>query len=152
MNEVSVQANDLITMSVSEVERVRELEQVMLTMPQAEIPTKQLLHAGMYVRTMFVAAGVTVVGAFMKCATTLIISGDMKVYVGKETIELKGYNIIPASANRKQAGYAITDTYVTMLFPTNAKTVEEAEEEVTDEADKLMSRKDGSNNIMVTGE
>lgn len=152
MNNLSVQTSNLITMSSDEIEKVRELERVILTMPQAEIPTKQLLHAGMYARTMFVAAGVTVVGAFMKCATTLIISGDMKVYIGKETVELKGYNIVPASANRKQAGYAITDTYVTMLFPTNAKTVEEAEEELTDEVDKLMSRKGGNNNIMVTGE
>lgn len=152
MNPLAVQTNDIITMSECEVERVRDLERVILTMPQAELPTKQLLHAGMYARTMFVAAGITVTGAFMTCATILIISGDMLVYVGKETVELKGYNIIPASANRKQAGYAIADTYVTMLFPTKAKTIEEAEEEFTDEADKLMTRKGGDNEMVITGE
>lgn len=152
MSELSVQPNNIITMSGDEVEKVRELERMILTMPQAELPTTQLLHAGMYARTMFVAAGVTVTGAFMTCPTVLIISGDMLVYAGKETLELKGYNIIPASANRKQAGYAITDTYVTMLFPTKAKTIEGAEEEFTNEADRLMTRNGGSNDIIVTGE
>lgn len=150
MNEVSLQ-NSITTMSAYEIEKVRELEKTILTLPQAELPTTQVLHAGMYVRNMFVAAGVAVTGAFMKCPTILIISGHMLVYIGKETIEFKGYNIIPAGANRKQAGYAITDTNVTMLFPTKAKTIEEAEEEFTDEADKLMSRKSGSNDIVVTG-
>lgn len=152
MNELAVFADKIAPMSTSEIDKVREFETIILTLPQVEIPIKQLLHTGMYARTMFVPAGVTVVGAFMKCATILIISGDMKVYIGEKTLELSGYNIIPASANRKQAGYAITDTFVTMLFPTKAKTIEEAEEEFTDETDKLMSRHGGSNHTVVTGE
>lgn len=152
MSELSVGTKNIIMMNAYEVEKVRELERVILTMPQAELPTTQVLHAGMYVRNMFVAAGVTVTGAFMKCPTILIISGHMLVYIGSETVEFKGYHIIPAGANRKQAGYAFADTNVTMLFPTKAKTIEEAEEEFTDEADKLMSRKGGSNDITVTGE
>ena len=149
MNELAVCIDKIAPMSISEIDRVREFEAVILTLPQAELPTTQLLHAGMYARTMFVRAGVTVVGAFMQCATILIISGDMKVYIGAETVEFHGYNIIPASAGRKQAGYAITDTYVTMLFPTEAKTIEEAEEEFTDEADKLITRNGGTNQITV---
>lgn len=151
MNEVSVQSN-IVSMSADEIEKVRQLEAAILAMPQAELPTTQVLHAGMYARNMFVAAGVTVTGAFMKCPTVLIISGHMLVYIGKETVEFKGYHIIPAGANRKQAGYAVTDTNVTMLFPTKAKTIEEAEEEFTDEANKLISRNGGTNDIIVTGE
>lgn len=152
MNELIVSTDGIAAMSISEIGKVRQLEAMILTMPQVDIPIKQLLHAGMYARTMFVRAGVTVVGVFMQCATILIVSGDMKVYIGNDTLDLKGYNIIPASANRKQAGYAMTDTYVTMLFPTKAKTIEEAEEEFTDEADKLLSRHGGTNEIVVTGE
>ena len=151
MNEISVQTNRIASMTDGEIGKVRELEAALLALPQAELPTTQVLHAGMYVRNMFVAAGITVTGAFMKCPTILIISGHMLVYIGNETVEFKGYNIIPAGANRKQAGYAVTDTNVTMLFPTNAKTIEEAEEEFTDEADKLMSRNGASNNTLVTG-
>lgn len=152
MNELATKPRKIAPMTWPEIGKVREFEKVVLSLPQVEIPTKQLLHAGMYARTMFVAAGVTVIGAFMRCATILIVSGDMLVYIGEETIELNGYNVISASANRKQAGYAITDTYVTMLFPTKAETIEEAEEEFTDEADKLMSRHGGNNDKVVTGE
>lgn len=148
MNQIA----NISQMSVCEIEKVRELERVMLTMPQVDLPTTQVLHAGMYARNMFVATGVTVTGAFMKCPTMLIISGHMLVYIGSETVEFKGYHIIPAGANRKQAGYAVTDTNVTMLFPTKAKTIEEAEEEFTDETNKLMSRNGSSNDVWVTGE
>lgn len=152
MSELSV-VNGIATMSEQAIERVRELERVILTMPQAELPTQQTLHAGMYARTMFVKAGVTVTGALMKCPTILIISGHMLVYIGSETVEFDGYHILPTGANRKQAGYAITDTFVTMLFPTKAKTIEEAEDEFTDEAAGLMSRKGNNiNDIVVTGE
>ena len=152
MNELTVCSDKIITMNVSEINKVRELEAIILTMPQVEIPTQQLLHAGMYARTMFVPAGTTVTGAFMTCPTILIISGNFKVYIGSETLSLSGYNIIPAKANRKQAGYAISDTFVTMLFPTNAKTIEQAEEEFTNETDKLMSRNSDKNYITITGE
>lgn len=146
MNELA----KINSMTTQEIDRVRELESVMLTMPQAELPTTQVLHAGMYARNMFVKAGVTVTGAFMKCPTILIISGHMLVYIGSETVEFKGYHIIPAGANRKQAGYAVEDTNVTMLFPSKATTMAEAEEEFTDEAEKLITRKSGSNDVVVT--
>lgn len=152
MHELSTQENKINSMAVWAVDKVRELEKAILAMPQVDLPTQQTLHAGMYARTMFVKAGVTVTGAFMKCPTILIISGHMLIYIGTETVEFKGYHIVPAGANRKQAGHAIADTYVTMVFPTKAKTIEGAEEEFTDEVDKLMSRNGASNDIVVTGE
>lgn len=152
MHELTVQENKINSMSAQEIEKVCELERAILALPQVDLPTQQTLHAGMYARTMFVKAGVTVTGSLMKCATILIISGRMQVYVGNNSIEFEGYHIIPAAAGRKQAGYAIEDTHVTMLFPTKAKTIEEAEEEFTDEVDKLISRNGGSNDIVVTGQ
>jgi hypothetical protein len=42
---------------------------------------------------------------------------------------------------------------MTMIYPTSAKTVEEAESEVFGELDQLMSRKDGNrNSVTVTRE
>ena len=47
----------------------------------------------------------------------------------------------------------IADTRVTMIFPTTARTVEEAEAEFTEEADGLCSRRDPtSNHVVITGE
>lgn len=151
MNELAIRPG-ISAMSVQEIDKVFALEKALLEMPQVELPTKQVLHAGMYARDMFVKAGVTVTGALMKCPTILIISGRMLVYIGNDTVEFEGYHIIPASAGRKQAGFAIEDTHVTMLFPTQAKTIEEAEKEFTDEVDKLMSRNGKSRNeTIVTG-
>ncbi len=56
-----------------------------------------------------------------------------------------------ASAGRKQAYIAHKDTFLTMSFKTNAKTVEEAEAEFTDDHERLMSR-NGVNKIVITGE
>jgi hypothetical protein len=42
---------------------------------------------------------------------------------------------------------------MTMIFPTSAQTVEEAENEIFGEADQLLSRKDGSGDtITITGQ
>ena len=82
-------------------------------------------------------------GALIKIATLLIAHGDVEVFIGDSTLELNGYNVLPASANRKQAFMTKSETHLTMVFPSQAKTVEEAENEFTDEVDALMSRRTG---------
>ena len=99
-----------------------------------------------------VPAGVAITGALMKIPTMLILSGDFVIYIDDVPVELHGYNVFTGCANRKQAGYALTDTNVTMIFPTQAKTVEEAEEEFTEECHLLFSRyPDAINHTMITG-
>ncbi len=120
--------------------KVRRLEEVVLGLPQTRIDTSQVLHAGMYARTVMIPAGVVLTGALIKIAPLLIVEGDVLVYVGGETIELNGYNVLAADANRKQAFVAKTDTYLTMVFPSSAHTTEEAEDEFTDEAHMLTTR------------
>jgi hypothetical protein len=79
----------------------------------------------------------------------LIVHGHCIVYIGDQSKELHGYNVLAASAGRKQAFIAVTDTYLTMIFVTDAKTVAEAEDEFTDEAHLLFSRApDAINHIM----
>ena len=100
-----------------------------------------------------VPAGVLMTGALVKRATILIISGCMRVRIGDETVDVDGYHVFAGSAHRKQAGLAITDTWVTMLFATEADSIEEAECEGTDDAEKLFSRKENAvNDFVITGE
>lgn len=140
-------------MDANSIDRVRELEQIVLSAPQVETPTTHTLHSGVYTRTIMISAGVILTGALIKIATTLIVCGDVAVYVGDKSIRLNGYNVYAASANRKQAFVAYTDTYITMIFKTYVKTVEEAEEQFTDDAHRLMSRHtDALNNFIITGE
>jgi hypothetical protein len=88
----------------------------------------------------------------IKIDTLVIVVGDATWYLG-EPVRLTGYNVVPAVRNRKQAVLAHDTTYITMLFPTQATTVEEAEVEFTDEVDLLASHKDPDNNVVyITGD
>jgi hypothetical protein len=95
--------------------------------------------------------GVLLTGALIKISTLLIISGEVIVYIDSKPVKLSGYNVFPAASKRKQAFLAITDTYLTMIFKTNSRSTQEAEEEFTDESHLLSSRRLGAkNDILIT--
>lgn len=140
-------------MSDDAVRAVRGLEAEMMKLPQIEVFTEHLIHGGIYARTVCLRAGVLIAGALIKRATVLIVQGDCTVFTGDAAVDLRGYHVLPASAGRKQVFRAHTDTMLTMLFPTEARTAEEAEAEFTDEADLLVSRREPeSNHVIITGE
>jgi hypothetical protein len=136
-----IDSPSLPAMSVDALEKVRRVEACLMEMPQADIPTAHLLHAGLYARTIRIPAGVVLTGALIKLATVLVLSGRATVYTGNEALELCGYHVLPASAGRKQVFVAHEDTDLTMLFPSTALSVEDAEAEFTDEAHLLLSRR-----------
>jgi hypothetical protein len=153
MSDVALVRQHIAPMGDVAIENVRRLENLAREMPQVAISTDHTLHAGMYARTVFVPAGVMITGVMIKIATLLIVHGDVVVYVEGGPMQLRGYTVLPASAGRKQAFVAQTDAWLTMVFPTDAKTVEEAERQFTDEIDRLSSRRDaGSNSTTITGE
>lgn len=141
-------------MAESAIEQVRVIEQYLATLPQAPIRTHHVLHGGTYTRTIMIPAGVMLAGALIDVATTLVVCGECQVLLGEDHVaRLSGYNVLPASAHRKQAFMAITDTYLTMMFATNAQTIAQAEDHFTREAHLLMSRQPGHENItIITGE
>lgn len=147
----AVQVNSLPAMTSNAVARVRALESEVLQLEQKPIATHHLIHAGLYHRTICIPAGVVLTGALIKRATTLIFHGDATIATGEDTIRVTGHHVLAGAAHRKQAFLAHADTWLTMSFPTAAKTVEQAEEEFTDEAHLLFSRH-GENVINITGE
>lgn len=143
-------------MSSQAIENVRALEAITKQLPQLEISTHHVLHGGMYARTIMIPAGAVLTGVYIRVQTTLIVNGDASVYLGGEQdaeIRIVGHHVMAASAGRKQAFVAHDDTMLTMVFATNATTIEQAEDEFTDEAHLLMSRQSGhQNTIIITGE
>ena len=138
--------------SKAAIDSARAVAEFTSELPQINLVTHHVLHAGMYARTIRMPADTVITGALIKIPTVLILSGDATV-ISDETIRLSGYGVIPASAHRKQVFIAHADTDLTMIFPTNAKTVEEAEAEFTDEVDLLISRARGERDvIIITGE
>lgn len=153
MNEILTSSFRIAPNSDLELEQVRDIQGVLLSLPQVEIPTHHVLHGGMYARTITIPAGIAIAGVFVQVPTVLIVSGHVSVLANGETIEINGYQVIPASAGRKQAFVAHTDTEMTMIFATTAKTVREAEAEFTSEPELLASRQDCATNItIITGE
>jgi len=142
MNEPAAPRLHIAPMSVATIERVRELESLVATLPQLAIPTDHVFHAGIYARTVMVRAGAVITGVLIKIPTLLIVNGDAILHTERGPIEVQGYNVIPAAAGRKQALFAITDTHLTMIFATATESIDVAEREFTDETDMLMSRKE----------
>lgn len=122
------------------IERVRRVEKLSRNFPQLKIPVEHLLHGGMYVRTVKIPKGVMITGALIELATTLIISGHAMIHTGESWVEREGYHVIAAEAGRKQIFVALSEVNLTMFFPTAAKTVKDAEEQFTNEADLLQNR------------
>ena len=152
MNNLAV-SNAIPPMSAESINKVRQLEDCILKCPQADIPVEHVIHAGVYARTITIPAGIVLTGALIKIPTLLVVSGRSRVFLGDGTIEITGQHVIPASAGRKQAFYAIENTSITMIFHTQAKTVQEAEKEFTDEYERLTSNKSETTNIInITGE
>lgn len=139
-------------MSPSAISRVQAFEAEELKRPQLPVLTSHVIHAGVYYRTVMIQKGTNMTGALIKIPTTLTLCGDAWVDVGAdEPVRIRGYHVMPAAAGRKQAFRAVDDTYLTMSFRTDAKTVAQAEEEFTSEAYRLASRRN-VNIVEITGD
>ena len=111
-------------------------------MPLVDIETEHHLHAGVYSRTIYVPAGVVVVGLTVECPTQLICHGHFRLTDGASVQEFNGVHIFEGERGRRAAVYAVDDSTFTMLFATNAKTVEEAEREFTSTPERLLTNKE----------
>lgn len=152
MNSLVVQ-QARVASTLKSIEKVRGVETMIRAMPQVAIETTHIIHGGMYARTAKIPAGTLITGTEIKIATMLIVHGSASIYGAEKTIEVIDGAVLAASAGRKQAILARTDIELTMLFPTKAVTVEDAEAEFTDELDLLSSRdKSAINHIIITGE
>jgi hypothetical protein len=126
----------------ADVEAIRRFEkEVMLRVPQADIPIEHHLHAGLYVRSSVVPAGMIATNVCIKIPTVVIISGSVLVSNGKFVQDIEGNQVILAFAGRKQVFCTRKETFITMCFATQAQTIEEAEAEFTDEVELLTSRR-----------
>lgn len=152
MSSIKSTAPSLPTMTSDDVEKVRRLETQLRDLEQVPIRTDHHFHAGLYSRTIHIPAGVLLTGALIRIPTLLIVSGHGSVFTGGEPLELCGYHILPGHAGRKQAFLAHADTDFTMIFATQATTVEQAEVEFTEETHLLMSRQQNGDMIFIAGE
>ena len=140
-------------MAEDAIHRARRLEDTLRQLPQIELETLHTIHGGIYSRTIVIPAGTVMTGVLIKVPTTLVVSGHASIFIGSGVVTVDGYRVLTAGAGRKQVFAAHGDTSLTMLFPTSATTVEQAEHEFTDEVELLASRRESNHNIIrITGE
>jgi hypothetical protein len=121
--------------------------------PQIPIVTEHLLHGGMYARTIRRDIDSVTVGSLINKATILIVNGSCSLLVGDRRVDLTGYNVLAGLPGRKSFSWAYSPVEMTMIFATQAKTIEEAENEIFAEADQLLSRRDDSRDqVTITGQ
>jgi hypothetical protein len=126
-----------------EIDRIRRFEAALMAMPQVDMQTSSLMHGSMYARTIFIPAGTAVTGTLTKLDNVCVVSGDITVTTDNGMQRLIGFHVLPASKGYKRVGYAHGDTYWTTIIHTDAKTVEDAEDAMTDESAILQTRRNG---------
>lgn len=148
-------ANTLTPTTEAELQRLVRVEEMLRAKEEEapfSVPTEHLLHAGVYARTIRLSPGDVIVGVMIDIPTVVVVNGDCRVLLASKWHHVKGYYVLPGMAKRKQLFHAFGNTEITMIFATEAKTVEEAEREFTSEAESLLSRRqDGNEWSTVTG-
>jgi len=117
------------------------LKKHVTALPQTTLETTHLVHGSMYARTIFIPAGLVLVGAKTKIENICIVSGDITVSTDAGVVRLTGYHVIPANAGYSRGGFAHADTYWTTLLPTDLHDVDSIEDAMTDESNTLQTRK-----------
>jgi hypothetical protein len=121
-----------------------DLEALGLGLPeeqQIEFETDHFIHEGVYYRTIRMPAGSVTVGLQILKPSTVVFSGKCRLFGEGEPINVDGYRVFPTLAGRRTIVVSETDTHATMSYRTDAKTVEEAEEELTKEPHRLGNRR-----------
>lgn len=119
---------------------VRQMEDLLLQLPQIDLHTQQLVHGGMAARTIFIPAGTVLTGALTNLDNVCIAFGDITVTTDEGPVRLTGFNVIPARAGAKRAGVAHSDTWWVTIHRTDLTDLDAIEEEMTGEADRLQTR------------
>lgn len=102
------------------IEQIRRFESAMLEMPQAEIPLEHTFAPGLYVRTITVPAGATLVGKVHATDHIFIISkGDMTLVSEEGRRRVQAPFQCIAKAGMKRVGFAHEETVCTNVHITS---------------------------------
>jgi hypothetical protein len=121
------------------ISKVQALQDVISKMPQYEPETKHTFHAGMYCREVWRPAGVIVVGKIHKKEHFyLIVSGTVSITTDEGVKSVAGPHLLCSKPGTKRAVYAETDALCMTFHVVDAKTIEDAEQELVEEDDSSM--------------
>lgn len=99
-------------------QKVEALEDAIAQLPQVECPLRHHFSPGVYVREMTVPEGITATGAVHKTEHLTIIVGHCYLTTDEGVQEFKGFHTIKSKPGAKRAIFAVTETIVTTIHPT----------------------------------
>lgn len=121
-------------------DKVSQLEAIILTAPQTDLQTQHKLSGGMYARTIFIPAGTVLTGATHKKDHINVMIGDITVSTDDGMRRLTGFNVLETKAGMKRVGFAHADTHWTTVSRTDLTVIEDIEDELVVESERLQSR------------
>lgn len=130
----------VLSNTMPSVESVRQLENQLLQLPQVDLQTQHLVHAGVSARTVLIPAGTVLTGALTNLDNICVVCGDITVTTDEGPQRLTGFHVLPAKAGAKRAGVAHSDTWWTTLHHTDLTSVADIEDEMTGESHLLQTR------------
>jgi hypothetical protein len=120
-------------------QKVERLEDAIKHLPQAECPTRNLFAPGVYLREMTVPKDVTATGAVHKTEHMTIVVGHCVLTTDDGAQEFNGYHCFKSKPGAKRAIYAIEETIVTTIHPTEETDLAKLCEQLTEsKADELL--------------
>ena len=135
--------SDVALAGMPDADVVRKAEAYLLTLPQVDLGTQHLVHGGVSVRTIFIPAGGHVTGAQTNLANVCIVHGDITVTTDGGPQRLTGFHVLPANPGSKRYGVAHAGTWWTTVHHTELTDIAAIENEMTDEAAMLQTRRAG---------
>jgi len=100
-------------------ERVERLESLLENTPQVECPLRHRFAPGVYMREMLVPAGTVATGAVHKTEHLTVVVGHCHLTTDEGMQEFIGYASFASKPGAKRAIYAVQDTIVTTIHPTD---------------------------------
>ncbi len=104
------QVNELLADAM--VERIEEMESMMLEEEQVEMPVTDRFVSGMYVRQIMIPKDTLLTGrVHLGDYVDIMLSGDISVATPDGVKRMTGHNVMIGPKGRKRAGYAHEDTH-----------------------------------------
>lgn len=111
--------------------RIHAFERALAKLPQVELKVEHHFTDGVYMRTMFIPAGVALVGHIHKHPCLSVIQyGEIAVATERGMVRLIGPITLESPAGTKRAGYALRDTLFTTIHanPSNERDIDRLED------------------------
>lgn len=107
-------------------ERIEQMEDALIQMPQVDIPVESLFVNGMYARKILIPKDTILTGrVHLADYVDIMLCGDITVATPEGVKRFTGFNIFEGKKGRKRAGYAHEDTHWVTVHRTEIKDADE---------------------------